>query len=84
VAFLVAHLTDARHFLVELLGAPIPDPLGAALADVRSIDGVKSPSPLPEILAAWATVRAHLSRVRWRELGPARRSGIRDVPDPGR
>ena len=63
MAFLVAHPTDARHFLVELLGAPIPDPLGAALADVRSIDGVKSPPPLPEILAAWATVRAHLSRV---------------------
>jgi len=63
VAFLVVHLTDARHFLADLLGAPIPNPLGTALADVRSIEEVESLPPFTEILEAWATVSAHLSRV---------------------
>jgi len=63
IAFLVAHLTDARHFLVDLLGAPLPNPIGDALADVRSIDELETMPPLPELLAAWRNVSGHLLAV---------------------
>lgn len=63
VAFLVAHLTDARHFLADLLGAPLPNPVGAALADVQSIDEVESLPRMTDLLLAWKRVSAHLSGV---------------------
>jgi uncharacterized damage-inducible protein DinB len=63
IAFLVAHLTDVRHVLADLLGAPLPNPVGDALAGVRSIDEVESLPPLGELLSAWTTVSAHLSEV---------------------
>ena len=63
IAFLVAHLTDARHFLAALLGAPLPNPVGDALADVQSIEEVETMPPLAELLAAWRTVSGHLAAV---------------------
>ena len=39
VAFLAAHLTDTRHFLVERLGDSLANPLAPYLADARSTRG---------------------------------------------
>lgn len=63
IAFLIAHLTDVRHFLADLLGSPIPNPLTPFLAEARSIDEVESLPPLTELLDAWRTVSAHLADV---------------------
>jgi len=59
-AFLAAHLVDARHFLAGLLGAPLADPFGDALRDVRSADDVKVLPPLAEILSAWDAIASHV------------------------
>jgi uncharacterized damage-inducible protein DinB len=62
VAFLIAHLTDARHFLANLLGSPLPNPVGDLLSDVRSIDEVHHLPTLTDLLDAWRTVSTHLSQ----------------------
>jgi uncharacterized damage-inducible protein DinB len=62
-AFLAAHLVDARHFLADLLGAPLANPLANLLRDARSADDVPTLPPLADILAAWDAVAAHLDRV---------------------
>ncbi|MGD8320692.1 MAG: DinB family protein [Gemmatimonadota bacterium] len=61
ISFLVAHLTDARHFLADLLGAPLPNPIGTALADVDSIEDIREMPALGELLDAWRRVSAHLA-----------------------
>jgi len=61
IAFLVAHLVDARHFLAGVLGAPLPNPIGSLLADVQSIEDVREMPPLEELLHAWDQVSAHLN-----------------------
>ena len=61
IAFLVAHLADARHFLAEMLDAPLPNPIGAVLADVQTIEDVKAMPPLTELLDAWRRISTHLS-----------------------
>ena len=63
IAFLIAHLTDVRHFLADLLGSPIANPLTPYLAEARSIDEVESLPPLTELLDAWRVVSAHLADV---------------------
>jgi uncharacterized damage-inducible protein DinB len=60
-AFIASHLTDARFYLLKLLGAEQPNPVAASLAGARSIDDVKQLLPLPEIQAAWTTA-AHALR----------------------
>lgn len=37
LAFLIAHLTDTRHFLATRLKRPLPNRLTSLLADARSI-----------------------------------------------
>lgn len=63
IAFLLAHLVDARHFLASLLGSPLPNPVGELLAEVRSIDEVTRLPPLVELVEAWGAVSAHLAGV---------------------
>jgi uncharacterized damage-inducible protein DinB len=60
VAFLVAHLTDARHSIVGLLGGSAPNPLTPYLAEARGIDDVRELPPLTELLGAWAAASAAL------------------------
>jgi len=59
--FLVAHLVDSRHFLLTMLGGSSPNPVAPYLADARGIDDVRRLPPLPELLAAWASVSAALN-----------------------
>jgi uncharacterized damage-inducible protein DinB len=60
IAFLAAHLTDTRHFLVKRLGSPIPNPLTRFLADAQGIADIREWPTLPEIRAAWLAVSTHL------------------------
>lgn len=59
-AFLAAHLVDARHFLADLLGAPLPNPFSVLLANARSADDVATLPPLADLLEAWDAIAAHL------------------------
>lgn len=61
IAFLVAHLVDARHFIASVLGAPLPSPLSPALAKARSLDEAGEMPPLGELAGAWEAISAHLA-----------------------
>lgn len=61
IAFLLAHLTDGRHFIASLLDAPLPSPLPAALSSARSLDEVAELPPLSALIDAWQRVSAHLA-----------------------
>lgn len=84
IAFLVAHMIDARHYLARMLGAPAPNPIGSLLADAGSIEDVKTMPTLSELLDAWREIGAHLART-FEELSPARLDAASpfDFPIPG-
>jgi len=54
-AFVAAHVTDSRFYLLKALGAEQPNPLADYLEGARSIDDVKRVPPLAEIQRAWTT-----------------------------
>ena len=54
-AFVAAHLTDSRFYLLKALGAEQANPLAEYLQDAHSIDDVKRVPPLAEIQRAWTT-----------------------------
>ena len=79
MAFLLAHLIDARHSLLELLGGAADNPLAPYLAGARSLDEVRALPPLAELLDAWAAIDAALA-----ERLPAVTSSALDAPaSPG-
>jgi uncharacterized damage-inducible protein DinB len=61
LAFLIAHLTDTRHFLATRLKRPLPNPLTPLLADARSIDDIRGWPPIDELRAAWRAISDHLA-----------------------
>jgi uncharacterized damage-inducible protein DinB len=61
LAFLTAHLADARHFLASTLGVPLENPLAAQLQYGKTLDEVGELPPLAELVAAWDRVSAHLA-----------------------
>lgn len=63
MAFLVAHLADARHFLADLLGMPLANPLAAIVEYGRSQDDIGDLPPVAELLAMWQRVGDHLVNV---------------------
>ena len=62
-AFVAAHLTEARFYLLGLLGAEQPSPLAAYLDGARGINDVKQFPPVAEIQRAW-TIASHALRDR--------------------
>jgi uncharacterized damage-inducible protein DinB len=60
MAFVVAHVIDARHFVAKLLGKPTDNPLAAALDDVKRIEDVTVLPPLIELREMWFAVGKHL------------------------
>jgi uncharacterized damage-inducible protein DinB len=60
IAFLLAHIADARFFAAKLLGRPLENPLEAALSGVTSIDEVKSLPSLGELRGIWVAVSGHV------------------------
>ena len=61
VAFLVAHLTDARHKLLSVLGGAAENPLARFLEGARSIDDVPVLPPLAELCDAWQAIASTLA-----------------------
>jgi uncharacterized damage-inducible protein DinB len=54
--FLLAHLIDVRHFLLQGLGGRVPNPVASALAGARGIDDVTELPPLATLVDAWTEV----------------------------
>lgn len=77
IAFLVAHLIDARHTLLALLGGIAENPLATVLSDARSIDDVAMLPPLTELRDAWHAVDEALA-IRLPELS----ASVLDEPAP--
>jgi uncharacterized damage-inducible protein DinB len=73
-AFVAAHLTDSRFFLLRVLGAARANPLAPYLEGARGIDELKQCPPLAEVLSAW-TSAAHALRDRLEALTPAELDG---------
>lgn len=63
IAFLVAHLVESRHFMVDALRAPLASQLPPALATARSIDEAGPLPPIAALVAAWERVSAHLAGI---------------------
>jgi uncharacterized damage-inducible protein DinB len=60
MAFLLAHITDSRHYLAAWLRQPIDNPLAAALKDAT---GISDAGPLPDLdtlRREWKRISAHL------------------------
>lgn len=79
MAFLAAHLLDARCCLSGLLGAPVENPVGDALRDARSADDVDTLPSLGTVLAEWDRVSPHLEAA----LASATAAQL-DAPSPQR
>ena len=63
VAFLAAHLTDTRHFLVQRLGHPLSNPLSRYLAEASSIEDIVEWPSLTEQRDWWLAISRHLCAV---------------------
>ena len=69
-AFVAAHLTNSRFYLLNVLGVEEPDPLAPYLHGRTSLDDLQSLPPITDIQTAW-TKAAHLLRDRLDALTPA-------------
>lgn len=61
MAFLLAHITDSRHYLASWLGHPIENPLAATLRDAKGIEDVRSLPGLDDLRQHWKDVSTHLA-----------------------
>ena len=61
IAFLAAHLTETRHFMAGLLGAPLASPFSEAFGRARSLDEAGPLPPLASLKDFWERISAHLA-----------------------
>ena len=61
IAFLVAHMTETRHFATRLLGAALASPFSDAFTRARSLDDAGPLPPLAVAQAAWERISAQLA-----------------------
>jgi hypothetical protein len=61
LAFVAAHVVEARHALARELGLDVGEPFGGRLANARTIDDVPSCPTLAESLAAWDALEEPLA-----------------------
>ena len=80
-AFVAAHLTNSRFYLLGALGVAEKDPLAPYLDGRKSLDQLERLPALSEIQAAW-TQAAHLLRDRLATLTPAELDGPSTVRFP--
>ena len=69
-AFVAAHLTNSRFYLLKAIGVDETDPLAPYLDGRKSLDDLEKLPPLSEIQTAW-TKASHLLRDRMAALMPA-------------
>lgn len=79
IAFLVAHLTDARHFLIRLVGHHSDNPLAAHLGNARTADDVLDLPPLERLREHWRDVSTRLAHVL-EDVGPAELAVLAPTP----
>lgn len=60
IAFVAAHVVDARYFLAGLLGRAIPNPLARTLGHVTRIEEVDRLPGLAELRESWVSVSKHV------------------------
>jgi hypothetical protein len=60
MAFLTAHVIDARYFALTLIGCSIPNPLTDVLGSIQSIEEVQQMPGLDELRGFWIDVSKHL------------------------
>ncbi len=63
MAFLLAHLTDTRHYLAAWVGQPLENPLAASLQDAAGIEDAGPLPPLDDLRRHWLAASAHLATV---------------------
>jgi hypothetical protein len=56
LAFVAAHLVDARHLLARVIGLHAPPPYGGILEHARTIDDVPSVPPLSATRPVWRDI----------------------------
>ena len=61
ITFLVAHLTETRHFLARLMGQPLPSPFSQAFSKARSLDEAGPLPSLDQLRAHWERISAHVA-----------------------
>jgi len=61
IAFVVAHVIDARHFMARLLGRAMENPLQPTLGGVKTIEEVVALPTIGELTAMWTAVAGHVS-----------------------
>ena len=79
IAFIVAHLTDTRHFLAAFLDVPLENPLAPLLANARGIADLSRVPGLDELGEAWTRIGAHLA-----DAGPRIPAAALGQPGPQR
>jgi uncharacterized damage-inducible protein DinB len=70
MAFIVAHMVDARHALLGFLGGSLHNPLQPVLGDARTMEDVVAMPPLATLIAAWQAVDDALG-MRLNDIEPA-------------
>jgi uncharacterized damage-inducible protein DinB len=63
IAFLLAHLTETRHYLAELAGQPVPSPFSPQFVKARSLEEAGPLPPLDRLVQAWEAIAAHLASI---------------------
>jgi len=61
IAFLVAHLSETRHLIAQLLGQPLPSPFTQAFSKARTLDQAGPLPSLDELRAHWERISAHIA-----------------------
>ncbi|MDM7916997.1 MAG: DinB family protein [Candidatus Eisenbacteria bacterium] len=60
LAFIAAHLIDARHNIANFLGRPLPNPLETTLGGVERIEDAPALPAVREVRGMWLAVSSHL------------------------
>ncbi len=61
ISFLVAHLTDTRHYLASIAGSPLPSPFSPAFAKAKTMEEAGLLPSLEELKGHWERAAAHLA-----------------------
>jgi uncharacterized damage-inducible protein DinB len=80
-AFVATHLTEARFYLLQMLGTKQTSPLAAYVKNARGIDDVKQFPSMTEIQDAWTTA-SHALRDRLAAMTPAELDAAISCPFP--
>jgi uncharacterized damage-inducible protein DinB len=61
IAFLVAHLTETRHLIAQIVGQPLPSPFSEGFSKARTLEAAGPLPPLDELRPHWERISAHIA-----------------------